>query len=372
MVSRRFCRKLRLEGLESRRVLAAGVATLSDGVLSIEGTHKNDKIVVSLAGEDLTQLSVKINKSTTLFSAADVTSLVINAGNGNDRVVVAESVLIPAQIFGGKGNDWLTGGGAIDVIYGGAGNDKLDGGSGDDQLLGEAGQDRLRGGMGSDGLWGGAGHDRLEGGAGNDFLYGEAGHDQLRGGDDDDQLFGGDGKDLLYGQNGNDWLDGGVANDKLIGGEGDDSLLGGDGNDHLDGGAGVNLLDGGGGTNKLKGGTVTDLDQPPPPPQNDGPEYITFLSAEGGSHAQLVYQVVGGTPRLTIDVEGAEAYQELTIVVGGVELGLLIVNGEGAGQIVFSASPEGDEHELPFELVDGAAVQIGLLLAGPMNLSQPV
>ena len=86
-------------------------------MLSIEGTHKNDKIVVSLAGEDLSQLAVKINKSTTLFNAAEVTSLVINAGNGNDRVIVADNVLIPAQIFGGKGNDWLTGGGASDVIY---------------------------------------------------------------------------------------------------------------------------------------------------------------------------------------------------------------------------------------------------------------
>jgi Ca2+-binding RTX toxin-like protein len=292
MVSRRFCRKLRLEGLESRRVLAAGVATLSDGVLSIEGTHKNDKIVVSLAGEDLTQLCVKINKSTTLFSAADVNSLVINAGNGNDRVIVAQNVLIPAQIFGGKGNDWLTGGGGNDVIYGGAGNDKLDGGAGNDQLFGEAGHDHLKGGEGDDELWGGAGHDRLDGGAGNDLLYGEAGHDILRGGDGDDQLFGGAGHDLLYGDAGNDWLDGGDGHDKLRGGHGDDSLKGGAGNDHLDGGTGVNLLDGGAGKNKLKNGTVADLDQPPPPPQNDGPEYITFFSAEGGSHAQLVYQVV--------------------------------------------------------------------------------
>jgi Ca2+-binding RTX toxin-like protein len=371
MVSRRFCRKLRLEGLESRRVLAAGVASLSEGVLSIEGTHKNDKIVVSLAGEDLSQLAVKINKSTTLFNAAEVTSLVINAGNGNDRVIVADNVLIPAQIFGGKGNDWLTGGGESDVIYGGAGNDKLDGGSGNDQLFGEAGHDRLRGGAGEDELWGGTGHDRLEGGLGNDLLQGEAGHDIVRGGEGDDQVFGGAGHDLLYGDAGNDWLDGGDANDKLVGGHGDDSLKGGAGHDHLDGGSGVNLLDGDAGKNKLKNGTVTDLDQPPPPPQNDSPEYITFISAEGGSHAQLVYQVVGGTPRLTIDVEGAGEFEEMSIFLGGVEVALLVVNGSGAGQIVFSASPTDDEHQLPAGLVDGSLVKIGELLAGALNLSQP-
>jgi hypothetical protein len=61
----------------------------------------------------------------------------------------------------------------------------------------------------------------------------------------------------------------------------------------------------------------------------------------------------------------------MSIFLGGVEVALLVVNGSGAGQIVFSASPTDDEHQLPAGLVDGSLVKIGELLAGALNLSQP-
>jgi Ca2+-binding RTX toxin-like protein len=48
-------------------------------------------------------------------------------------------------------------------------------------------------------LWGGAGNDHLSGLAGDDVLYGQSGNDTLAGGDDDDELFGGEGDDRLTG-----------------------------------------------------------------------------------------------------------------------------------------------------------------------------
>jgi Ca2+-binding RTX toxin-like protein len=69
-------------------------------------------------------------------------------------------------VFGGAGNDWLTGDG---------GNDRLDGGAGDDRLEGNLGNDALVGGAGNDVLIGGEGDDIMNGGAGDDvFVFGVA------------------------------------------------------------------------------------------------------------------------------------------------------------------------------------------------------
>lgn len=61
-----------------------------------------------------------------------------------------------------------------DHLYGGAGNDTLSGGQGADYLQGDADADSLDGGEGADMLYGGAGADTLAGGAGNDLLRGGA------------------------------------------------------------------------------------------------------------------------------------------------------------------------------------------------------
>ncbi|QNH05970.1 hypothetical protein HNQ27_00520 [Pseudomonas sp. B11D7D] len=65
-------------------------------------------------------------------------------------------------------------------------------------------------------------HNWLFGGAGNDKITGNVGADELYGGDGDDQLFGLAGDDQLYGGAGNDLLDGGKGLDIMVGGDGDD------------------------------------------------------------------------------------------------------------------------------------------------------
>ena len=181
-------------------------------------------------------------------------------------------------------------------LFGGAGNDTLTGGSGGDQLFGQAGNDTLLGKGGNDFLFGGAGNDTLTGGDGDDQMFGEAGNDRMiwNPGDDTDLIEGGAGIDtaevnggngaevftatangtrvrfdrldpapfsldigttenLVLNMNGGDdtfsatgnlaalisiTVDGGTGNDTILGGNGNDTLLGGDGNDFIDGNQG--------------------------------------------------------------------------------------------------------------------------------------
>jgi Ca2+-binding RTX toxin-like protein len=76
-------------------------------------------------------------------------------------------------LYGGTGNDTLTGGARIDWLYGDKGNDTLNGGAGNDYLFGGEGNDRLIGGTGNDYLKGNAGADT--------FVFGEnqSGHDTV-------------------------------------------------------------------------------------------------------------------------------------------------------------------------------------------------
>ena len=69
-----------------------------------------------------------------------------------------------------------------------------------------------------------AGFTNVFGGSGDDELTGNAAANTLRGYDGNDRLFGGDGIDFLDGGNGNDYLDGGRNLDFLSGGQGNDTF----------------------------------------------------------------------------------------------------------------------------------------------------
>jgi Ca2+-binding RTX toxin-like protein len=227
---------------------------------------------------------------------------------------VANTDLVRA--FGGAGNDTITldetnGPLPAAQLFGGQGNDALTGGSGNDQLSGQQGNDTLLGGAGVDTLYGGNGDDTLTGGAGTDRMFGEAGDDRMiwNPGDGSDVFEGGDGIDtaVVNGAaadevftvaangarvefdrvspgpfsidigttenlnvnmgDGNDTLsatgdlaglihltvDGGAGDDTIHGSNGADTLLGGAGNDSLFGGDGNDTLIGGAGTDQFFG-----------------------------------------------------------------------------------------------------------------------
>ncbi|WP_040449093.1 cadherin domain-containing protein [Hoeflea phototrophica] len=95
------------------------------------------------------------------------------------------------EVWGGDGNDILTGSSAAETLYGDNGNDTISGGAGDDNLYGEVGEDQLSGGTGDDLLSGGAGDDTMFGEDGNDiFIYAA-----------------GDGRDDVSGGSGGGWTD---------------------------------------------------------------------------------------------------------------------------------------------------------------------
>jgi RTX calcium-binding nonapeptide repeat (4 copies)/PKD domain len=119
------------------------------------------------------------------------TALVVGGGTGADAISVSPSsggtveVLLGGVsqgtfsptgrilIYGGAGDDTIQVAGGVSLpawLYGGDGNDTLSGGAGDDVLLGDSGNDQLTGGQGRDLLIGGAGGDTLNSNAGEDIL----------------------------------------------------------------------------------------------------------------------------------------------------------------------------------------------------------
>jgi len=127
-------------------------------------------------------------------SVANTDLIQVHGGDGNDVIRIDETngALPAAQLFGGDGNDTLTGGSANDTLFGQDGNDSLFGGAGNDTLVGGAGNDSVVGGLGADVanlgagndvfIWNqGDGSDKVEGGSGLDELLfnGAAGAEQF-------------------------------------------------------------------------------------------------------------------------------------------------------------------------------------------------
>jgi hypothetical protein len=153
---------------------AAGVV---NGELIVVGTDGGDLLHVGRVGNDLT---VWANGTSLGQFGATVTGIVADARGGGDLVLIGPQLDADAEIYGGAGND---------LISGGSGNDRIFGEDGRDVLLGNSGNDRLDGGAGDDWLFGGIGNDFLSGGLGDDWLFGGPGVDFLDGGDGDDHLF---------------------------------------------------------------------------------------------------------------------------------------------------------------------------------------
>jgi Ca2+-binding RTX toxin-like protein len=260
---------------------------------------------------------------------------------GNDTITIDEinGPMPAAQLFGGDGNDILTGGSGNDLLFGQAGNDTLLGKNGNDQLFGGDGNDTLTGGAGDDQVFGQAGNDRMiwNPGDGTDLFEGGDGTDtaEVNGGNGAEvftltangsrvrfdrtnpapfsidigttenfvlNMNGGD--DVFTAGNGlasliNVTVDGGTGNDTITGGDGNDTLLGGDGNDTINGGRGSD-------TARLGSGDDTFVWNPGDGSDVvDGQDGFDTLQFNDANIAETVNISANGTrARLTRDIGG--------------------------------------------------------------------
>ena len=197
--------------------------------LVVKGTGANDRIEVWEHDGGL--VTVRVNDIARTYS--HVSSLRVDALGGDDQVVL-RSLTMGATVDGGDGNDCIDASAVTQVgvvLYGGAGDDRLTGGAGNDRMDGGSGDDELNGGCGNDLLVGGQGKDCLNGGDGNDLLDGGSDNDALRGGKGNDLLVADAGDDYLKGEDGNDILVGGTGNDSSEGNYGVDLIVDGPGCD---------------------------------------------------------------------------------------------------------------------------------------------
>ena len=343
-----------LFALDGREVPAV-VATFSPaagGTLSVFGDNLDNSIAVSrdAAGQLLVNGgAVKVLGGTPTVANTGTISVFGQGGNDTITLNEANGALPKANLFGGNGNDTLTGGSGNDLLFGQAGNDTLLGKGGQDFLFGGADNDTLTGGDAADQVFGEAGNDRMVWNPGDDTDLNEGGA-----GTDTVEVNGGNGaeaftvtangsrvrfdrvnpapfsidigtsENLTLNANGGDdtftatgnlaaliqiTVDGGTGNDTLLGGNGADTLLGGDGDDFVDGnqgndkaflGAGNDVFqwDPGDGSDTVEGQAGTDRMV-----FNGANIAETFVASANGGRV-LFTRNVGN---ITMDLNGVEA-----------------------------------------------------------------
>jgi Ca2+-binding RTX toxin-like protein len=243
-----------IEELELRRHLSA---TLSGGVLTVNGTDKPDRIEF---GSGKTAINVVETTSgvrtQTNFDIKQVQEIMVN-GQGAGDLIIMGKLTIPCLIHGDSGTDSITGGQGNDTIFGDGGNDSING---------SGGKDLLNGGIGGDSIYGGAQIDSVDynqrtanitvgiGTASDDGEAGEGDNvatdvEVVIGGSGNDYLKTTSGKSVtLIGNAGNDTLEGGSGNDVFVGGAGNDSCIGHGGDDFFQSRDGqVDTINGNGG-----------------------------------------------------------------------------------------------------------------------------
>jgi Ca2+-binding RTX toxin-like protein len=119
-------------------------------VLWVGGSTGRDKIDLK-QGDEPDTIEIKINEKTNKFKLRDefgpmIDRIVVYGQAGDDDIKIHNSVgPVPAELYGGEGNDKLRGGQGDDVIVGGGGDDTLAGKDGRDLLIGGLAKDKMVG-----------------------------------------------------------------------------------------------------------------------------------------------------------------------------------------------------------------------------------
>src|SRR5262249_47257419 len=133
-------RALRRGDVFERITIMAITASFLPGarVLSVFGDSLGNNIRASrdAAGKILINGgAVTVVGGTPTIANTDLIQLFGQAGNDTITIDEANGPMPAAQLFGGDGNDTLTGGSASDLLFGQSGNDTLLGKGGNDELF---------------------------------------------------------------------------------------------------------------------------------------------------------------------------------------------------------------------------------------------
>jgi hypothetical protein len=122
----------------------------------IEFSNKTTLTINAEVGDD----TINLNNT---GSPIALTSITVNAGDGEDKITTLAGLPTALTLDGGDGNDLLNASGATGpaTLSGGTGNDTLIGGSDSDSISGGSGEDLIDGRGGSNTLDGGADNDTI-------------------------------------------------------------------------------------------------------------------------------------------------------------------------------------------------------------------
>ena len=363
--SRRGARRLLAGSVLAAGVLAASSvpahaavnSTFSAGVLTVSGDLLNNSIAISrnAAGAILVNGGAVATSGGTP-TVANTSQIRVLGLDGQDTLTLSEvnGALPKANLFGGAGNDVLTGGSGADQLFGQSGNDTLLGKGGADLLFGGNENDTLTGGDADDQSFGQSGNDRMIWNPGDDTDLNEGGEAtdtvEVNGGNGAEQFTTtangarvrfdrvtpapfaidiGTSEKLVLNANGGDdsfsatgnlaaliaiTVDGGAGNDTLLGSNGVDLLLGGAGNDFADGNQGndVALLGAGDDTFQWDPGDGSDVVE-----GQDGADKMVFNGSNASENMEV--SANGGRVRftrnianITMDLDDVESIVALT------------------------------------------------------------
>ena len=146
-----------------------------------EGGAGND--VIDVFGSVLYDPMLTSAPTSEFGTNCDVRARVIDGGDGNDVIKASlefgDTNGFGYAIFGGAGDDVITGSAYADQLYGDDGNDEIYAGAGDDYLNGGLGDDTICGEDGDDFLDHGGGIDVVDGGAGRDIAVADKGDELI-------------------------------------------------------------------------------------------------------------------------------------------------------------------------------------------------
>lgn len=222
---------------------------------------KNGGIIVNVDGKEKK------------FSAEAARNLIIDGGDGNDKIIADKDVEADLQIVGGLGNDTITTAKGNDTVYDNYGANNISTKDGSDTIIanqldyvpGEQSQTTAdnRGFFRKllDKITGKSSYEEqtvdgniIDGGEGGNYIEGGLGNDYIRSGSGDDVIYGLNGDDIIKSGNGDDYVDGGKGNDNINVGFGNNIAFGGNGDDVIKAGDGDNVLVGGRGSDSIKAG----------------------------------------------------------------------------------------------------------------------